>query len=184
MIEAVFTKDMIEVLRNLKGKVFKSYECLMEANGRTSSTYGNLRINLGRSSVDVDCKLRVVDDYFGEPEEIAAFSCEPADPKKPFVPYVRGVAKAYMVDERIKGVALVRDHVDYDNGACIIDIDVAIAIRTSYHTFTFALESWFDEAITISVAESGHPIDLVSTDELWLGAADLTVSTSRETLAL
>lgn len=185
MVEAIFTEEMTEVLRGLKGKVLKSYECLMEAHGRSGSTYGNLRINLGRSSVDLNCEFQAVDDYFGEPEELTIFTCKPVNRDEPFVPHVVGLAKAYMVNERISRVALVRDHVDYGNGDCVIEMDIALLIRTKYHTFAFSRESWFDEAIMISATSpEKEPARIPSTRELWLDSSDLSVEVSREVIEL
>ena len=185
MAEMVFTEEMIETLRTLKGKTFKSYECLREANGRLSSTFGNLRINLGRGAVELRCMLSPIENFIGGPDDVAVFTCASVSLNAPFTPYVEGVAKAYLVNERIRGVEVVRDHVDYNSGLYAFDMDVALVIRTNYHTFAFSHESWFEEAIEILVARPDTPDPgIVPTDTLWRGAEDLSVAVVRERIVL
>ena len=50
MNNATFSEDMIEVLAEMKGKTFKSYECVKMG---TSMTYGKCRLNLGTFSIDL-----------------------------------------------------------------------------------------------------------------------------------
>ena len=171
MINAKFTAEMQELLRGLKGKVFKSY--IYNKEGRFERAYGNLRIVLGRSAIDVMCIQHPVDDYFGEPEDMSYFICELADPKTSFIPYIEGRTLSYMVGEIITGVELVNDYVDYDDGDCIIDMDVALVIRTKYHTFTFSRGIWFDETISIEVAEANEePRGISSIEKLWYDEED------------
>ena len=165
MIHAVFTDEMMELLRAMKGKVFKSYQCIMD--NRWHRTEGNVRINLGRSSIDLNCYLHDV-DYFGEPEEMAFFTCTSADPKSEFRPYVAGDAQVYMVDEPITGIELVRDHVVHNNGECVIDMDIALVVQTKFHTITFSRGIWYSETIVIAVSNPGEaPASLEPVEDLW-----------------
>ena len=183
MISATFTPEMREQLMGLKGKTFKSY--VYNKEGRFERAYGNLRINLGRSAIDVMCIQHPVDDYFGEPEDMAYFTCEPADPKSDFVPYIEGRALAYMVDEVITGVELVNDYVNYDGGDCIIDMDMALVIRTKYHTFTFSRGIWFDETISIAVSDADEaPKGIGSIEKLWYDEEEDEQPTVRRSVAV
>ena len=171
MIYARFTEEMQEMLKGLKGKTFKSY--VYNKEGRFERAYGNLRINLGRSAIDVMCVQHPVDDYFGEPEDMAFFTCEQTDPKSVFVPYIAGRPLAFMVDETITGVELVNDYVDYDDGDCVIDMDIALVIRTKFHTFTFSRGMWFDETISIGVGGTDEaPAGISTIEELWYDEED------------
>ena len=171
MINAKFTDEMQQMLKELKGKTFKSY--VYNKEGRFERAYGNLRINLGRSAIDVTCVQHPVDDYFGEREDMAYFTCEPADPKSVFTPYIEGRPLAFMVDEIITGVELVNDYVNYDGGACIIDMDIALVIRTKYHTFTYSRSVWFDETISIAVGEADEdPAGVSPIEALWYDEED------------
>ena len=171
MINAKFTEEMQALLKGLKGKTFKSY--IYNKEGRFERAYGNLRIVLGRSAIDVMCVQHPVDDYFGEPEDMAYFTCEPVDPKSSFIPYIDGRPLAYMVDEVITGVELVNDYVNYYDGDCIIDMDIALVIRTKYHTFTFSRGIWFDETISIAIGEADEePRGIASIEKLWYDEED------------
>ena len=165
MIQAIFTENMTELLRSMKGKTFKSYEYLRDTPFPTAE--GNLRINLGRFAIDLFCLFREV-EYFGETEEMSILSCAKADLKSDFEPYLIGEARQYLVDEVVKGVEVVRDHVDYNEGECVIDMDVALVIRTNFNTYTFSRGIWFSE--TLDIAESKSPDEVVgvpSIEELW-----------------
>ena len=166
MVDATFTTEMIELLQSLHGKRFKSYEYNKE--GRFNRAYGNLRINLGRSAIDISCIQRPVEDFFGEAEDMSVFACKSVAREIPFKPYIEGRVLEFMVDEDITSVELVRDHVNYNDGECVIDMDVALIVRTKFKTYTFSRSIWFDESIEIQIGETGDgPAGLETVEELW-----------------
>ena len=185
MTDVLLSADMLGILRDLRGKTFKSYECLLDPGIHSSSTYGNLRINLGRSAVEVRCRLIPVDDFLGGPDEAAALTCEVVNRSIPFIPYVKGVAKSYMVDEVIRNVEVVRDHVDCNDGASYVNMDVAFVIRTRYRVFAFSIDTYFDETIKIEIVDTNDRHNGVTPIEsLWIGSDDLTLTVTREVLEL
>ena len=73
-----------------------------------------------------------------------------------FSPHLLVTPKTYMVDEVITGVEVVNDYVEYNKGEYVLDMGVALVVRTRYTTRTFSRVIWFSEEITYS--ETG-PMD-------------------------
>ena len=181
-IYAGFDSGMFGVLAEMKGKTFKSYECTSLYPG--GYTIGSLRINLGRFAVDVTCDYHPLD---GDPagfDEMTWFSCKRADLKSDFQPGVLEEPRQYLVDEVVTGVEVVRDRVDHEHGAVIVVADVALVIRTKYHTFTFSRDLWFDDTIAVCISDPGsEPQGITPADELWFDDERDAVAV-RETIVL
>ena len=60
MNNATFSKEMLNVLAEMKGKTFKSYECVKLG---TSMTYGKCRLNLGTFNEKVYELEKVYDEW-------------------------------------------------------------------------------------------------------------------------
>lgn len=172
MAECVFTSEMLELLCSMKGKMLKSYECdlrpIIYPVGEGTAD-GGIRINLGRSSIDLDCEYVIV-DYFDIEEELTTLTCKVADPGSPLYPAgTTLVPVAYLVDEKIMGVEVVRDRAEYQPEGYVLEMDMAVIIRTKFHTFIFSRSHSFLDFINIRIFEAGHPVELPdSINELWL----------------
>ncbi|MBQ9067472.1 MAG: hypothetical protein IJ131_00200 [Eggerthellaceae bacterium] len=163
--KAGFTDEMLELLRSMKGKVFKSYECTSKQPGKYAD--GNLRINLSRFAIDVSCDLYPLD---GEPagfDEMTWLSCEYADLKSDFRPRVATEPRQYLVNEVVTSIEIVRDYADHDKGAFVFEMDVALIINTKHHAYSFARGIWFSDSISIEVLpKKTNPGKLCPIDEL------------------
>ena len=130
MNNANFTKEMLEILKRMKGKTFKSYKCRKTS---PTSFYGKCRLNMGNFSIDLYNYTHEM-PYCGffEIEDIAVFSCEYAEKNSEFIPCEKGaVAHVYMVDEIIKSIEIINDEINVDNGEYEISVDQALVIKTN-----------------------------------------------------
>lgn len=154
VIETNFSDEMLKTLANMKGKTFKSFECALRKGDGWMSSAGNVRFNLGQYAIDLRCFPHDV-VIRGELEEMPYFTCEKVPLDSEFVPYVVSSPKAYMVGERVTGVDVVRDSIEVtgDGEDVRLDLDVALAIRTSGHAYTFSRGIWFDEEIDIAISD-------------------------------
>ena len=177
MIDARFSKDMITVLSNMKGKTFVSYEC--EKGYGLPTTYGNFRINLDDYSIDVFNEVESR-PFFDTIEDIAIFSCKKVNSKTPYVPYVIAETKVVPIEENIKAVEIITDEINVNDGEYEITFDEALIIHTEYQTIMFSKGVWFSESITIS--QDGnygkvYPVDKVIED--WNNDGEYKVEVKR-----
>ena len=183
IIAAGFTLEMRDVLSSLKGKTFKSFECAGRYGGDTFP--GSFRINLGRFAVDVTLDFHPLD---GDPagfDELTWFSCEEVDLKSEFHPGIVAEPRQYLVNEVVTGVELVRDRVEYPSDGVVIEMDIALTLRTRYHSYTFSRGIWFSDIIEVKVCDAtSEPKTLESVDKLWIEDEDREVRAARETIAL
>ena len=147
-------------------------------------------MNLGRYAVDLNCALHdvVIRESL---EEMAFFTCEITSLDSEFVPYVADEPRVYMVGERIVGVYLVRDSISVsdESGESQLDLDVALAVRTSSHVFTFSRGAWFDEEISVNISDEEivipYTVDNCNAD--WTGnfsEGEAIAKTTRSTIRL
>lgn len=166
MVEAKFTDEMRDILRGMKGKTFKSYEGAPERFRRDQEFYGNIRINLGRESIDFT-NLEQPTDFAGAIEDVSCFKCKKAEKDSAFEPYTTFPHLIYMVNERIKSVALVIDKVYVPAEDYEIEFDMALVIRTAHSVYTFTRGWYYWESIEVNVdrdKEMPYPIEQVQTD--------------------
>ena len=179
IIQAGFTPEMIEQLKSLKGKIFKSYECDRAESG--AFPFG-FRINLGRSAFDVTLDYHPLD---GEPagyDEPTWFSCSSAGLDDDFEKYLQSVSRQYLVDETILCVEIVEDRVVNKDCEFTMLMDMALVIRTKYHTYTFSRGEWFSNIIAVEVSDVGSgPVGLDSVEKLWI---DENETVQRSTITL
>lgn len=165
VIDAGFTSEMLEVLAMMKRKTLKSYECTSLDGFGTFPC--NFRLNLGRFAVDVSCDYHVLEGQPAGFDEMTWFSCRKADLKSDFEPGIVAEPRQYLVDEVITGVEVVHDRVDHDEDV-VVEADMALVIRTKYHTFTFSRDIWFDDTIAIVISGPGsEPQGIKPPEELW-----------------
>lgn len=177
MVDARFTKEMIKNLSNMKGKTFISFEC-DEGHGFPRA-YGNFRINLDDYSIDISNEIKGL-PFFDAEEEIAVFSCEKVDSKKPYEPGVIGEIRTVYIEETIKSIEIITDEINVNNGEYEIIFDTAIIINTEYQTIMFSKDVWFSEVINITNNDdydSVYPIDSVI--EHWNNDGDYEVVVKR-----
>ena len=138
----VLTREMREILADLKGKTFKSFECVVPDDGGEGLSSGVVGITLGQHAVYLFSR----DFPFivgGSRVELSALRCERKSLRDDFGLHPDVPVHAYAVGERVTGVELVTDHVEVDVGgeAVELEIDIAVVLRTAYAVYTFARES-------------------------------------------
>lgn len=166
MIEAKFTSGMRDIIKSMKGKTFKSYEGAPEKFRKDLEFYGNLRINLGRESIDFT-NLEQPMEFVGTMEDVSCFKCEKAEKDSVFEPYMAPPHLVYMVNERIKSVAIVIDRVYVPAEDYEIEFDMALVIRTTHSVYTFTRGWYYWESIEVNVdkeKEMPYPIEDVQSD--------------------
>ena len=141
------TDEMLKEMSQMKGKTFKSYEYGIHDTHRGEADQV-MRINLGTFALDFSNEEKVLPLWeVGEPDgivdEVAYFECKKVNLDEPF-PY--GVkTKAYMIDERIKSVRVVRNETYIEKFDFTIVMDYAFIIETYNHTYTFSRGIFYDE---------------------------------------
>ena len=166
MVKAKFTFEMREILKNMKGKTFKSYEGAPERFRGHIEFYGNVRINLGRESIDFT-NLEQPTEFAGTIEDVSCFACEKAEKNSEFQPYLAGPHLVYMVNERIKSVAIVVDRVFVPDEDYEIEFDMALVVRTTHNVYTFTRGWYYWESIEVFVdkdKEMPYPVEQAQGD--------------------
>ncbi len=144
MVNACFDKEMKNILKEMIGKTFKSYEYSLEDRYNPMQF---LRINMGTFAIDFSNEQKPV-EFFGANEDVAYFSCVKVKLTDKF-PY--GIeTKEYMIDEKVKDVQIVTDIINVNDGEYEIKIDQALIIFTNYNVYSFSKGWMFDEEIKIS----------------------------------
>ena len=173
MIKLTFNDDMIKIIGSMTGKTFKSYE----TDEKIDFSIQAMRFNMGKFAINLFNEEKTVD--FGDyKEDMACFTCEQAALTDEFPYKVR--TKAYMIDEKILKVSIVRDVINVNNHEYDIEYDMAIAIETACHTYIFSRGLWFDEGIYISAdknTECVYDIEKVKSD--WSDNGQKNVSVER-----
>ena len=142
---------MREILSSMKGKVFKSYECVLyDCWGYIVTP---LRINLGSFAVDIKLAHEEVPgwrelDPLDYPDTLR---CWEMGLDSPFLPDTPGVTE-YLVGERITGVEIINDYIEF-GGSPRCSVDVAIAIHTKRNVYTFSRGVWFTSIILPEIAD-------------------------------
>ena len=182
MVNARFSKKMIEVLSSMKGKTFVSYEC-DEGHGFPRA-YGNFRINLDDYSIDVSNEIQGL-SFFDIEEDVAVFSCKKVDSNTPFEPGVIGDTRTVFIEETIESVEIITDEINVNKGDYEIVFDTALIIKTEYQTIMFSKDVWFSEVINISDNDdydNVYPIDAVKED--WNNDGDYEVTIKRTKVSI
>lgn len=144
MVEAKFTSEMLEVLKDLKGKTFKSYEC-NKIGDNCCNQY--CRINLGTYSIELTNYESEL-PFFDSTEDIPVFECLKVD--KDSAPNISDKCDrphVYMVDEVIKNVSIINDVINVNDGEYIISIDQALVLETRNNIRSFYKDWMFSENI-------------------------------------
>ena len=166
MIEAKFSPDMRAIIKSMKGRILKSYEGVPEFQKLPVEFYGNLRINLGRESVDFTNFVKTT-EFAGTIEDVSCFACEKAEKNSEFQPYLAGPHLVYMVNERIKSVAIVVDRVFVPDEDYEIEFDMALVVRTTHNVYTFTRGWYYWESIEVFVdkdKEMPYPVEQAQGD--------------------
>ena len=166
MIEAKFNLAMREIIKGMKGKTFKSYEGVPEFQDVPVEFYGNFRINLGKESIDFTNLARTT-EFAGTIEDVFCFECERAEQDSEFQPYLAGPHLVYMVNERIRSVAIVADKVYVPDEDYEIEFDMAFVLRTKYNIYTFTRGWYYWESIEVHIdrnKELPYPTEKVQAD--------------------
>lgn len=164
------TRGMRAILAEMRGKTLKSYQYApVEAGGDVADC--NVRLNLGQHAVDLNC-YEFAFDVSGEAVGLGAWHCERMSLRDDFRPWSNAPVRAYAVGERITGVELVTDHAEVLRGsdAGVLDVDVAVVVRTAHAAYTFARESWRSTGIRAAMADRiAVPYEPGEVDAAWLG---------------
>ena len=160
---AVFSDDMLNILKSINGKTFKSYECKKTGE---DLVYGIIRINLGTYSIDL-CNYTSTIPFYGEFEEedISCFSCALAEKNADFKPCETDqIAHQYLIDERIKEVEIIRDKISIGNGEYEITMDQALILRSKFNVYSFYKDWIYGETIRIGIDR--NDITVLSVDDV------------------
>ena len=101
MVKQTFTKEMIDVISEMKGKNMVSYQ-FPQINMK-SRTYGNFRINLEDYAIEFSNENKLV-DFFDTNEEVAGFECKKVELKEKFVPYVVEPVQVVPIEEKVRSI--------------------------------------------------------------------------------
>ena len=146
--DARFSDEMVDLLRSLKGKTFKSYECVKV---RDNAAYGKCRLNMGTFSLNLYNYTHVM-PFFGAYEDIPVFECEIVDKDSDFGSDGSDeVAHVYMIDEIVKEVEIINDDINVNDDEYRISIDQALVLRTKYNVYTFYKDWMYSELINFGV---------------------------------
>lgn len=161
------TQGMRDILVESKNKTFKSYELAPVSNSNGTIADSSVRLSFGQRAIEINC-FNFVYDVGGVPVELTQLLCERRSLLDGFRMWSDAPTRMHLVGERITGVELVTDHVEFEGGLTL-DIDSAVGICTAHGVYTFARESW--ESTGICIASSGELSVPSSADELneeWL----------------
>lgn len=181
MVELRFTDEMRKALSSMKGKTFKSYQgAPLHVDGYVLF-FGSVRINLGKSALDVTNHLETV-PFFEDKDDLSCFKCTPVDKGSDFDQCITGPLMEFMVDERIKSVNIVTDKISVQNSSYEIELDTALVIQTEGGFYTFTRDWYFEENITANY-DKKKPIvyDVDKVKEDWENCGENIVTIERRT---
>ena len=170
----VLTREMRDILADLKGKIFKAYECVAPGGGDTDRSDGVVGIVLGQHAIHIfsrDFPFVVL----GARTELTALRCELKSLRDDFGLPPDVPVRAHAVGGRVTGVELVTDHAEVMRAgdADALDVDVAVVVRTARAAYTFARESWRSTGIRIAVSDGiAVPYRPGDVDAGWLGLSE------------
>lgn len=145
MVYATLNDDMLKLLKTLKFSAFISYECAKTHN----TTYGNLRINTNKGSIELSNIEREM-PFFDITEDVACFECKVSNPAIEFKPYCIEPFEVFKIGGKIKNIEVVNDVIEVNDGEYTISFDRAIIFRTDKINIMFSRDIWFSEVITIN----------------------------------
>ena len=175
MVKQTFTKEMINIISEMKGKNMVSYQ-FPQINMK-SRTYGNFRINLEDYAIEFSNENKLV-DFFDTNEEVAGFECGKVDLKSEYsfaVPF-----DTVPIEEKVRSIEIITDEIEVDEHDYKIVFDNAIIFHLEYQTLMFSRSICFSELIYISDNDdydSIYPIEKVIED--WNSDGDYKVSVKR-----
>ena len=178
MINLKFTNDMLTLLKTLKGQCFLSYE--KEKNIiNDNSTYGNIRINFEKISIDLVNEQELYEEF---EEELACFSCIKVDANQKFIPIAVGETEIIQEKGTVNKIEIVTDTINLNHSEVLIESDSAISFYTDYGCYTFARTIWFSEVISILFNKSFDSICPISNVvEAWINDGENDVTVNRKT---
>lgn len=178
MIKLKFTKDMLILLKTIKGQCFLSYE--KEKNIiNDNSAYGNIRLNFENTSIDLVNEQEL---YEGFEEELACFSCIEVDTNQKFIPTAIGETEVILKKGKVNKIEIVTDTINLNHGEILIESDSAICFYTDCGCYTFARTAWFSEVISILFNKDFDSIcPISSVIEIWSNDEENAVTVSRKT---
>ena len=155
----VFKDEMMELLRNIKGKRLKSIRYLIETKRRDflAITWGSIYLNVGDDYIKLNRELEIKEYFemkkkFGIDEELGEFRCCKYDATNGFECYDEETyydKECHLVDQTIEEIIIVRDEIDNITCNYSITIDEAIIIKTEKNNYVFIRGSRFDEDVEL-----------------------------------
>lgn len=181
ILKRVLNHEMRELLKKIKNSNFISYECECVYG----MTYGNLRINTDKYSIEIT-NFEETADLFGEEEDVTGFKCAKVDGSEDFKPYCIGMSKEYDINKKITGIKIINDFIVIDNEDMAMSYDQAIIFEMGDSSIMFSREAWFSENIDISEDDDYNSVYSVkSVEEVWQnGDPDRKVSVKRSVTIL
>ena len=184
MVHMEFSNEMVEILREMKGKTFKSYECSIDGIAE-KYIWGTIRINLGQYAVDIINREKPV-EYFDSVEGLSGFECQKMNLKDDYNEFVVKDSFVYLVDEKIQSVKIVRDRININAGEYKISFDTAVIITTRYNCYTISRGHYFsEEMFFLSDKTEMHPYPISRIIDDWNDPEDEgTVDVQRRIIEL
>ena len=150
MIKAKFTSQMIETLKQLKGKNFISYSASKEASV-TRIFNGIVCINTDGFSVKLVNATTVIPWLTSnETEDIFSFTCQETKED------IKG--KIFPIGEKIESVEVITDYVKIPSNDYEITLDMAVILSTPSHKYTFSRSYFFIEMLHVDIDKDFNEI--------------------------
>ena len=177
MIQARFTKEMINILKSCIGEKLLSYEYGVSLPGEA---YGNLKLNFDTFSIELLNEVKET-PFFDETEEISSFSCKKIKANTPFEPYCKETVSLVEINEKVRCVSVVTDCISVNRGEYEIVFDMALVVQTENQQYIFSRGWFFGEVITHFADKNTdciYPVETVIED--WSDEGKNEVLVSRE----
>ena len=155
--------SMIESLRAMINTNLESIEHSIDE--KFKRTYGNIRLNSEVVSVEIN-NIEKEAPFFDTTDEVAFFELREVNSQDEFVPYIPAEEKKVTdYNSKINSIKILRDVINIDNDAYIINYDRAIVIELENQKIVLSSRYYFDEDIFVSDNEDDVcPIDKVIDD--------------------
>ena len=177
MIEIGFTKNMKNILRNIKGEQLVSLE--YGKDPVENAIYGNFRLNFSEFSVEVTNEIKP-QLFFGETEDMSGFECFVTEQNSPFKPDVVSDVQIIPVAENITAVEIATDEININQGEYSVSFDTSLIIRTTGQIFMFTRDVWFSEVMTISQNDDYNSvIPIKEVADSWTNEGEFKVNVKR-----
>ena len=153
MMGTVMGESDFAALATAKEKTLKSVE--YAPFGTIEESVGFIRLNLAKRCIELSC-LPEAREYFGERDDVMVFRCVegvPGDYPYPTENVSHRVCR-FLVNERVRNVEVVREHVRDLVDGTTFEIDVSVVLRTRWRTAFIHRRAWDDELLLVHLDDA------------------------------